>query len=223
MSDHTVLPERQTEDRLHEGDLSELIQLLLVAIERVLRNHPEGLSELSLIRALQADPWRLLGQVDYSEATQLYPVHFLVFHVLYRLRDQLGGRGESLTISPLNIRLDANQVVAGHGLPETADKLRAFYLDISQYRMPEHLITGMVEDFWAGRSGQAVDSEELTQAARTLGLDTIPDRLETVKRQFRRAVMKAHPDRGGDTRRIQALNEAFALFKAHFNTSTNAT
>ncbi|MDX1756583.1 MAG: DNA-J related domain-containing protein [Marinobacter sp.] len=215
-------PERPSPEPSQPGDPSELIQLLLVAIERVLRDHPAGVSELTLIKTLQAPPWRLLGPVDYSEPARLYPVHFLVFHALYRLRDQLAEQGESLTISPLNTKLCATEVIAGKGLPDAPDKLRAFYLDLSQYRMPEELITRMMDDFWAGRSGGRLDSTELLEAARTLGLDAVPERLDTVKRQFRRAVMKAHPDRGGDTRRIQALNEAFALLKAHFQATTSA-
>lgn len=91
---------------------------LLVAVEHELRQvGPAGLSELELIKALQAEPWALIGRVNYHEPDQLYPVHFLLFHVLYRLRDQLAPGGESLLISPLRLTITKQQTVAGDGLP----------------------------------------------------------------------------------------------------------
>ncbi|MDC0662066.1 DNA-J related domain-containing protein [Marinobacter sp. SS21] len=221
MNASNALPQ-SPEDPSGQHLLSELVQQLLVAIERVLRDHPAGISELDLIKTLQADPWHLLAAVDFSTPAQLYPVHFLVFHTLYRLRDQVATRGESLAISPLRIQLGANTTVAGNGLPDTPDGLRAFYLDLSQYGLSEQAIERLMTNFWSGRIGQPPDANELQQAARVLGFESLPDQLDTVKRQFRRAVMRSHPDRGGDTQRIQALNEAFALIKAHFQQVSSA-
>ena len=62
---------------------------LLVATEHILRRHPAGINELGLIKTLQEPPWELIGEVNFGEPDKLYPVHFLLFHVLYRLRDQL--------------------------------------------------------------------------------------------------------------------------------------
>jgi curved DNA-binding protein CbpA len=44
----------------------------------------------------------------------------------------------------------------------------------------------------------------------------VPTSFEDVKYRFRRAVMQAHPDRGGETEAIQNLNNAFSVLKAHF-------
>ena len=49
-----------------------------------------------------------------------------------------------------------------------------------------------------------------------LGFQAVPSDFPTVKKRFRRAVMNAHPDRGGKTETIQDLNQAFAVLKAHF-------
>ncbi len=200
------------------GQLQLQIRLLSAAVEAILRQHPRGLSELELIRALQAPPWSLVGTVDYSNPTDLYPVHFLLFHVLYRLRDELHGQGEILTITPLRIYLGGTaqaQVVAGEGPPDLADPLRAFYLDLDQYELPDHAIQRMVDDFWAGRSHRP-QPEEVAAAFDALGFDQQPADFAAVKIQFRRAVMKAHPDRGGTTAHVQALNQAFALLRRHF-------
>ncbi len=199
--------------------LEQQIQHLLVAVEHELRSAPAGMNELSLIKALQKPPWELLGDVVFSEPEKLYPVHFLLFHVLYRLRDQLSEAGESLTISPLNVRIEAQTVVSGEGVPDNVDALRHFYLDLSQYRLPEEAIQQMMNDFWAGAPGQAPAQSETREAAEALGFKSVPTDFPTVKKRFRRAVMHAHPDRGGKTETIQHLNQAFAVLKAHFRHS----
>lgn len=201
-----------------ESSLDLQVQHLLVATEHILRQNPSGINELGLIKTLQREPWELLGPVNFGEPDKLYPVHFLLFHVLYRLRDQLAVHGESLTISPLSIRLRADTVVAGSGMPDQRDELRSFYLDLSKYRLPEESINRMMDDFWAGRSGYRPELSETRAAAATLGFDDIPPGFEDVKHRFRRAVMHAHPDRGGETETIQHLNSAFAVLKAHFRT-----
>ena len=199
--------------------LEQQIQHLLVAVEHELRSAPAGMNELSLIKALQKPPWELLGNVVFSEPEKLYPVHFLLFHVLYRLRDQLSEAGESLQISPLSIRIEAQTVVSGEGVPDSVDTLRHFYLDLSQYRLPEEAIQQMMNDFWAGAPGQAPAQSETREAAEALGFNAVPADFPTVKKRFRRAVMHAHPDRGGKTETIQHLNQAFAVLKAHFRHS----
>lgn len=206
----------RSETHFDDGVLGQHIQHLLVAVERELRRAPEGLSELALIKALQRPPWQLIGEVSYHDPEKLYPVHFLLFHTLYRLRDQLAETGESLHISPLGIHLTLDDVVGGQGLPDAVDKLRAFYLDLSQYRLSEAEIQRMMNDFWAGQSGTAPDPDDALAAANTLGFEEVPDEFPEVKQRFRRAVMHAHPDRGGDTQSIQALNAAFSVLKAHF-------
>ena len=98
------------------------------------------------------------------------------------------------------------------------DELRNFYLDLSKYELPEDAINRMMDDFWAGRSGNRPAAKEASEAAAVLGFDAIPPGFDDVKQRFRRAVMQAHPDRGGETETIQDLNQAFAVLKAHFRT-----
>ena len=202
--------------RAAREQLDRHVPLLAAAVEACLREAHGGLSELALIRQLQAPPWQLIGPVDYANPAALYPVHFLLFHVLYRLRDELADQGETLSISPLTITLTRADVVAGTGLPDHEDPLRAFYLDLDQYNMPEQDILGMVNDFWAGRAGQAPARGSATEAARVLGFDTLPAAFPEVKHRFRRAVMQAHPDRGGDTTEVQRLNDAFATLRHYY-------
>lgn len=191
-------------------------QYLMVALECLLREAPDGLSELELIKALQRPPWRLLGAVDFSDPARLYPVHFLVFHALYRLRDELAAQGENLDISPLKVYLRNADAVAGCGLPDAPDSLRDYYLDLSRYDLGDQQVYRMMDNFWNGHPGSEPEPDALRSAAEALGFDLIPTELAPVKQRFRRAVMHAHPDRGGSHEQIQRLNEAFAVFKAHF-------
>lgn len=199
-----------------QSELNERTEHLLIALEAILRDSPQGVSELGLIRALQAPPWQLLGKVDFTSPTHLYPVHFLVFHGLYRLRDELGGQGETLAISPLLIKLGTSDVIAGHGPLAESDKLREFYLDLSQYRLSEQAINAMMNDFWSGQTGQGPAPYDALEAARVLGFQELPERFDQVKYRFRRAVMQAHPDRGGSTEDVQLLNEAFGTLRVYF-------
>lgn len=196
--------------------LEQQVQHLLVAVEHELRRAPAGINELGLIKLLQRPPWELIGEVRFNEPENLYPIHFLLFHVLYRLRDQLVETGETLAISPLSIRLSFVDAVGGLGMPDSVDSLRQFYLDLSQYRLPEEAIQRMMNDFWAGGPGGTPERSEALNAAERLGFSSMPESFPEVKQRFRRAVMQAHPDRGGDTETIQGLNHAFSVLKAHF-------
>ncbi len=193
----------------------------MIAVESLLRNETGGVSELALIKALQSPPWQLLDDVDFADPAELYPVHFLVFHVLYRLRDALGGQGECVDISPLSIRITASSTVAGQGPVAKADKLRAFYLDLRQYSLSADNISKMMNDFWSGRVGKRPASGEAEEAADTLGFGELPTSFDDVKYRFRRAVMQAHPDRGGNTARVQQLNEAFGILRRYYSRDAN--
>lgn len=204
------------QDISHQEPPGSKVPHLTVAIERILREHPQGISELGLIKALQRPPWELIGPVNYAEPDQLYPVHFLIFHVLYGLRDQLAQAGETVSISPLQIQLSTQNIVSGTGPVAEVDALRAFYLDLSGYQLPKAAILAMMDDFWAGRHRRRPARSEVLDAASVLGFDDIPTAFNEVKYRFRRAVMQAHPDRGGETGTIQELNSAFSVLKAHF-------
>ena len=197
--------------------LEQQIQHLLVAVEHELRSAAFGIDELNLIKKLQRPPWTLIGELEFHDTQKLYPVHFLLFHVLYRLRDTLVELGENLTISPMRISIERQDTVGGKGLPGSVDSLRNFYLDLSQYELSEDAIDQMMNNFWAGYQNTGPGKPDILQAAKVLGFDSIPDSFLTVKQAFRRSVMQAHPDRGGDTEAIQSLNEAFSVLKAHFS------
>ncbi len=75
----------------------------------------------------------------------------------------------------------------------------------------------MMDNFRAGNTLSRPEHSEAAEAARTLGFDELPGgQFAIVKKRFRKLVMRAHPDRGGDTGEIQQLNQAFSILKAHY-------
>ncbi|MDP4546585.1 MAG: DNA-J related domain-containing protein [Marinobacter sp.] len=197
--------------------LTQQVEHLLLAVEHELRvAGPSGLSELALIKALQSDCWQLIGPVDFARPEQLYPVHFLLFHTLYRLSDELLSSGETIQLSPMCIRLFPVHSETGTSLPGPKDALREFYLDLKQYYLSNTDISDMMDRFWAGTIQHKPDSESATAAAELLGFESVPATFDTVKRRFRKLVMQLHPDRGGSTEEVQHLNEAIAVLKAHY-------
>jgi len=196
--------------------LSMHIERLCAATEVILRTHPKGMTELEMIKTLQAEPWHLLEPADFSDPAALYPVHFLLFHALYRLRDDLASHGESLSIRPLNIGIVPIAPSSGEAEanPDRYDQLRAFYLDLSNYGMPRSVVDRMLDNFWRGI--QEPTDRELEQALTLLELKCLPPDFSAVKKQFRRLAMRHHPDRGGDNQRLQQLNHAIAIVRQHY-------
>ncbi|TBW59167.1 molecular chaperone DnaJ [Marinobacter halodurans] len=215
------LADRQHDLEARRAALQQKIAALLVAVEAILREESGGLSELALIRRLQAAPWKLLERVDFSEPSAIYPAHFLVFHCLYRLRDDLGPAGEHLHISPLDIHLTPGHIASNEALPGDQDQLRLFYLDLSQYDLSETAVQQMLDDFWAGRT-PTTDSGALNEAARVLGFETLPDDFTLIRQAYRRQAMQAHPDRGGTKEEVQTLNAAFHTLRHHFLSAVGA-
>src|SRR5690554_2969645 len=100
---------------------------LQVAAEHELRAAGAcGLTELALIRALQSPRWQLIEPVTFSDPTALYPVHFLLFHALYRLQSELAQAGETLVISPLRLCILPTGSGNPRALPAEEDRLRSF-------------------------------------------------------------------------------------------------
>ena len=162
------------------------------------------------MRLLREQGAPLLGDLDFTDTLHLFRGHFLLFHVLYRLADQLGREGGwRLDISPLTI-----QLVAAHGcgamLPMQRDGLRDYYLDMGQL---ETTTSADVRAMLAGAWTRLHAVSEVGKALEVLGLREPAD-AATIRRSYRRMAMRAHPDRGGSTQCLQALNAALATLKA---------
>jgi DnaJ-domain-containing protein 1 len=170
----------------------------------VLRARPAGLSEYELMTALDARGEDGFGKQRLRDNLPLFQTHFLLFHNLYALRENLIRQGEyGLEISALKIRLLSIREEDANSLGQH-DPLRDYYLDLKNLEntTPEE-VEQLLSNFWE----RYLSNDERREALETLGLEDPVD-WPTIKQQHRRLAMEHHPDRGGDEARLQAINIA---------------
>lgn len=176
------------------------------AVTRELARRPGGVSEYDLIGVLrEAGYFSFMGPSPVPHH-DLFCAHFLLFHVLYRLRDQARqAQAAELEIGALKIIWRPYRPATGAlGRP---DPLRAYYLDLANLReTTAHDVDELIASFWRRLQG----NERRAEALACLGLsDPVDD--ATIKQAYRRLAMEHHPDRGGDTQQLQAINAALAV------------
>jgi hypothetical protein len=182
-------------------------------LHTLLLEHPAGLGEYQLLQKLRGEGCALLGQAPLSEPLSLFRSHFLIFHALYRLRDQLWQQGAAhLSISPLLIQLLPYS--AAEAALTADDPLRSYYLDLNQLADTDaDEVQRLLRCFWQRLRG----GEEREAALQLFGLSaaeaTEPGAL---KCRFRQLASQHHPDRGGETARLQAINQAREILYRYY-------
>jgi hypothetical protein len=179
---------------------------LTTGILRVLRSNSDGISEHDLLKTLaEAEPDSKDAD-PFKDNHSLFRAHFLLFHLLYKLRNALrANRDAELEISPLNILLRPYQ--PGEAGLETHDPLADYYLDLSNL---ENTSGQQVDEMLARFFLRLSHQDKRQEALATLGLDDPVDE-DTIKQTYRRLAMQHHPDRGGDKDRLQAINAAMRI------------
>lgn len=178
----------------------------LEAVAAILQRRPAGVSEYELMGLLREAGFLTFLGPPPADPKALFCAHFLLFRALYRLADRASAaRCARLEIGPLCIRwLPYGEDGGGVGKPDT---LRDYYLDLANLEAASAQdVEGLIASFWR-RLGRC---ERRAGALAELGLaDPVDD--ATIRRAYRRLAMRHHPDRGGDTARLQAINAAVAL------------
>ena len=177
-------------------------------IEPLLANQPQGIREHDVILEL-----RKTGQLTDLESETahmggLFVVHFLVRHVLYRMRETYRREGQwDLLMGPVHIqRLAYRPGEQGLTAP---DSLSDYYLDIDNlFNTSEEEVDAWLDDFWA----RYLANDEKQAALDVLGLSE-PLNKKHVERRYRQLAMQHHPDRGGDTKQFQEINAAMRLLE----------
>ncbi|MEH6566533.1 MAG: DNA-J related domain-containing protein [Halopseudomonas sp.] len=202
------MDELQPHHLLPPGFESELLAMLRAA--------PEGLGEYQLIGQLaERYPESLFAEPGaLRDPLRLFQLHFLLFHLLYRLADELAEQGQALSINTLSICLQPRET-ATPGLV-TDDPLRRYYLDWRQWRDThaedvQHLLDG----FWRQQGRPQVAAGEVQQALQVMDLQE-PTDARAVKQRYRALVRVHHPDRGGSTERVQAINQAMLILERYY-------
>nr|WP_245754021.1 DNA-J related domain-containing protein [Aquisalimonas asiatica] len=179
----------------------------MTAVLTLLREAPGGQTEHALIVRLRDQGVAPFADADLADPMALFRTHFILFHSLYRLREQLAAQGEWLRIHCLDIGIDVltpdSDGASGRAVA-AGDPLRDYYLDLDNLdTMDRATVEAMLSGFW-----RRLDAgERRHEALELLGLEE-PAGVEEVTRRYRQLAQQHHPDKGGDTETLQRLNEA---------------
>lgn len=171
---------------------------------------------------MQNPPYCFFSKDALSDPLLLFRTHFLLFHCLYRLREQWLKNGSGLlNISALQIikvALPTDVLNKGsdheHSSLERADPLAQYYLD------RRHLTSTTSEDvdalltgFWKKLS-QPLTSEPIEQALAVMEI-VPPITIKDLKVQYRRLAQQHHPDKGGDNEHFKNICQAYHQLKQY--------
>lgn len=181
-----------------------------------LQQFPLGVSEHELIKFIQAAGHIQFERVALWDKLSLFQTHFILFHTLYTLREELWReRNKVLEISPLKIVLysfDELDTALDHAISEH-DPLRDYYLDLGNLEQTTaDDVARLLDSFWT-RLGA---NDQRAAALEILELEDPVD-YPAIKQQYRRLAMRHHPDRGGDKVQLQTLNYAMAVLEKCYN------
>jgi len=180
---------------------SSIPEAFILALQIELENHPNGIGEYDLMTNLKSQGYfEFLSRPALPH--ELFQAHFFLFHSLYLLSISLfEEKSHLLNIHTLNIQLLPYQ--AGENALQEDDKLKAYYLDFNHLEnTSEEDVYDMLASFW--NKYNKFESRE--EALSELGLkDPVDDYI--IKQEYRRLIMQHHPDRGGDTEKLQKLND----------------
>lgn len=185
---------------------------VLSAVLAAVRQAPDGQTEHALLGELKRRDVAPFAQACLSEPLELFRAHFLLFHCLYRLQEQLARQGEWLRIHCLDIGVRplaaCEDTVDDRGLA-AGDPLRSYYLDLDNLdAMDAATVEAMLSGFWQRLNG----SERRQEALRVLGMEE-PAEPAAIRHRYRQLAQRHHPDKGGDTETLQQLNEAMMVLE----------
>jgi hypothetical protein len=201
-----------------ENELYELMDTLVV----ILNEYPQGLSEHDLLKRLQNPPYSLFAEEAFRDPLILFQTHFLLFHCLYRLREQyiIQGIGD-IEISALLIKKQTRQntpLDSKNGkelnLLSQHDPLAQYYLDWSHFNNTDKDdVESLLNSFWQKMwTPSTCSSSSLREALTLMELDK-PIPLAELKVQYRRLANRHHPDKGGDGEKFKKICHAFQQLK----------
>ncbi len=193
--------------------------MLVDALSTMRDTFEKGTSEFALITTLKQPPFLFFDDDALRDPLMLFRTHFVLFHALYRLKVlwRESGVGE-LTIHTLNIKLLSRQATTSDTLHASNelrehDALAAYYLSWSNFQQTDAQdVEGLLNDFWEKMvKGEILflTDDEVKDAHNTL--EITPDEhahisLTTLKKCYKKALLKVHPDKGGVKRERRKLS-----------------
>jgi len=178
-------------------------------IFNILKNYPDGLKEYELIEELKIR--EILPEETLSGNLNLFQTHFILFHTLYKLKNEIEKNNEqTIEISALRIRI--LPYTAAEKSLQSPDSLRDYYLNLDNlHNTKEEDVKDLLNQFWE----RFVSSQEKEDALSLLGLKE-PVTFQNIKDEYRKLVKRHHPDRGGDCCRFQKISLAMETLNRYY-------
>lgn len=179
----------------------------------LLKSYPSGISEYELIKELQRHGNNLFNLSSLRNQLSLFHTHFILFHHLYLLRDELWLHKKGLLeISALMIIIHP-YTSTSVGLT-SYDKLAIYYKDIKNLKdTSEQDVNELLTRFWVKFHSHS----ELNEALDTLELSPENRNHKEIKKQYHRLASQHHPDKGGCKQKFQQINHAMDIINQYFS------
>lgn len=172
--------------------------------------------EYDIIRYLQS--MQRIPENVLQQPLSMFRCHFLIFNCLYRLKIK-GHLSQQYTLDISSLQIKLEKFKHNHStanLMNQYDPLACFYLDVKHLNQMDELeVNQLLDSFWKNY----FTPQQYRQALNTLDL-TAPVDIRDIKKQYRRLVMRHHPDRGGDPHKLIAINQAMSCLKHYFPESS---
>ena len=187
-----------------------------------------GISEFDLIALLKRPPYSLFDEDALRDPLMLFQTHFLVFHALYKLQIKWRESGEGRLdihttkillrddIQPQNITLQNKDATQAQTHLAGLDPLASYYLNLDNLKgTSEADVAALLDDFWRQMAGQKLgvpNTKDRDKACDVLKLDKQDIlTLNSLKAHYRKALLKVHPDRGGNVEEAQQVIQAYRV------------
>ena len=175
--------------------------------------HPQQITEYTLIQHLQDADIAPFSLLKMHQTHELFQAHFMVRHALYRLQQDYHDKHMfHLVIELTKLTRLPWQESNATGISDQPDTLRQYYLNLNNLLVttPDDVNT-LLRDFWQ----RYITQDNKVEALRVLGLSVNTD-FPTARRRYRQLAQQYHPDKGGNTARFQALQDAMATLERCF-------
>ena len=187
-----------------------------------------GISEFDLIALLKRPPYSLFDEDALRDPLMLFQTHFLVFHALYKLQIKWRESGEGRLdihttkillrgdIQPQNIPPQNKDATQAQTHLAGLDPLASYYLNLDNLNgTSEADVAALLDDFWRQMAGQKLgvpNTKDRDKACDVLKLDKQDIlTLNSLKAHYRKALLKVHPDRGGNVEEAQQVIQAYRV------------
>ena len=187
-----------------------------------------GISEFDLIALLKRPPYSLFDEDALRDPLMMFQTHFLVFHALYKLQIKWRESGEGRLdihttkillrddIQPQNIPPQNKDATQAQTHLAGLDPLASYYLNLDNLKgTSEADVAALLDDFWRQMAGQKLgvpNTKDRDKACDVLKLDKQDIlTLNSLKAHYRKALLKVHPDRGGNVEEAQQVIQAYRV------------